>query len=324
MTADPEAPAQASPAPTLRVAVVGAGGIGGYFGALLARAGHDVELLARGPHLDAMRQRGGIEVHEPDGSTLLAPVRATDDAGALSGAPYTILAVKTYSLGEVAPTLRALAASGSTILPLLNGVDITDRLLALGVPRSALLGGVAYITTARTAPGVITRSGAIRRVVLGELDGRMSERTSAFAAAFRAVGVDTRATDAIALELWRKFAFLVPMASICALARHPIGVAREVPLGRTVIERMVRELVAVARASGIPFSDDDTRQTLGGLEALPALARPSFLADLERGGPTEIDALSGTVVRLARTLGIDTPVHETVVAAVTAQTSGPG
>lgn len=322
MTPDPALHAHDPVPARLRIAVVGAGGIGSYFGAVLARSGHDVDLLARGANLEAIRQRGGVEVHEPGGATWVAPVRATDDAAALIGSTVTILAVKTYSLPEVAPPLRQLAAAGSTILPLLNGVDITDRLLALGVPRSALLGGVAYITTARTSPGIVTRSGTICRVVLGELDGRISDRVRTIASALRVAGVDTDATEGISLELWRKFAFLVPMAAICALARRPIGPARSAPLGRAVIERMVREIVAVARASGVPLSDEDVRRTLGGLEALPDAARPSFLADVERGGPTEIDALSGTVVRLARAMAIDTPVHETVVAAVSAQTAG--
>jgi 2-dehydropantoate 2-reductase len=305
----------------MQIAVVGAGGIGGYFGALLARAGHRVDLLARGAHLEAIRQRGGIEIQEPGGSRFIAAVRATDDATALLGASVAILAVKSYSLAELGPSLRALAASGTTIVPLLNGVDITDRLLALGVPRAVLVGGAAYITTARTAPGVITRTGSLRRIVIGELDGQTSDRLRVFAAACRAADFDADVTDVIMLELWRKFAFLATMAAVCGLAHRPIGAIRSAPLGRAVIERALREIVAVARAAGIPFGDDDVRRALGGLEGLPDAARPSFLADLERGGPTEIDVLSGTVSRLARTFGIDVPEHDTTVAVIGAQTA---
>ncbi len=322
MAADTAAPADGSAPAGLRIAVVGAGGIGGYFGALLGRVGNRVDMLARGAHLDAMRHRGGIEVRDAGGSTLVSAIHPTDDPAALTGAPYTILAVKTYSLPEVAPLLRTLAAAGTTILPLLNGVDVADRLLALGVPRGALLGGIAYITVARTAPGVVTRSGALCRIVLGELDASVSDRSQTLATALRGAGVDVEVTNAITLELWRKFVFLTTMAGLCGLARGPIGAVRSAPLGRTVLERAVREIVVVARASGVLFSDEDVRRGLGALEALPEGARPSFLADLERGGPTEIDALSGTVVRLGRALGIDTPVHETVVMAVGAQTKG--
>ena len=197
-----------------------------------------------------------------------------------------------------------------------------DRLIALGVPRANILGGIAYVNTERTAPGVITRTGALLRIVIGELDHTISDRARALASALRAAGVETNVTDAITLELWRKFAGLTTIAALCGLARRPIGAVRAAPLGRTVIDRAVREVVAVARASGVPYSDEDLRRTLGAIEGLPDGTRPSFLADLERGGPTEIDALSGTVVRLARSMGIDAPVHETAVAALTAQTSG--
>jgi 2-dehydropantoate 2-reductase len=322
MSAPPDAIADAPRTPRLQIAVIGAGGIGGYFGALLARAGHRVDLLARGAHLDAIRQRGGIEIREDAGQTFVAPVSATDDPAALLGASYAILAVKSYSLAEIAPLLRTLAAAGATVVPLLNGVDIADRLMGFGIPHAMVLGGLAYVTTARTAPGVITRSGSMCRIVIGELDGQVSDRVRLLAATLRDAGVETDVSAAIVLELWRKFAFLVPMAAACGLARRPIGMLRAAPLGRAVIERAVREVVAVARASGVPFVDEDIRRTLGGLEALPDAARPSFLADLERGGPTEIDVLSGTVVRIARTFGIDTPVHETTVAAVGAQTGG--
>ncbi len=305
-----------------RIAIVGAGGIGGYFGARLVQAGYHVDLLARGAHLDAIRQRGGIEIREADGSTFVAALSASDDPSSLLGAPHTILAVKTYSLPAVGPALRTLAEAGTTVVPLLNGVDITERLIALGVPRASILGGIAYVNTERTAPGVITRTGALLRIVIGELDDTISERARALASALGAAGVDTDVTETITLELWRKFAGLTTLAALCGLARRPIGAVRAAPLGRTVIDRSVREVVAVARASGVPYSDEDVRRTLGALEGLPDGTRPSFLADLERGGPTEIDALSGTVVRLARSMGIDAPVHETAVAALTAQTSG--
>jgi 2-dehydropantoate 2-reductase len=318
----PEARSHDAATAQARIAIVGAGGIGGYFGARLVRAGYRVDLLARGAHLHAIRERGGIEIREADGSTFVAGVSASDDPSSLLGATHTIVAVKTYSLADLGPTLRTLAEAGTTVVPLLNGVDITDRLSALGVPRATILGGIAYVNTERTEPGVITRTGALLRIVIGELNHQLSDRAQALASALRAAGVETDVTDAITLELWRKFAGLTTLAALCGLSRRPIGPVRSASLGRSVIDRSVREVVAVARASGVAYSDDDVRRTLGALEGLPDGTRPSFLADLERGGPTEIDALSGTVVRLARAMGIDTPVHETAVAALTAQTAG--
>ena len=309
----------------MHIAVVGAGGVGGYFAGLLAKAGHRIDLLARGPHLEAIRRRGGIEIREPAAkggeTSFIAAVAATDDATTMRGASHAILAVKSYSLSELAPVLRAIASGGTAIVPLLNGVDIGDRLVELGVARSALLGGLTYVNTARTAPGVVTRTSSFCRATVGEPDGPVSDRVRQLVAALRESGVETEATDAIALELWRKFALLAPLAAVCGLAHRPLGAVRAVPNGRAVLERALREVVRVAQAMGVPLTEDDARGTLRRLDALPDTTRPSFLADVERGGPAELDVLSGAVVRLARRLGVETPLHETAAVAIGAQTS---
>lgn len=319
MSPDGQPGAAAPASPTTRVAVIGAGGVGGYFGAVLARAGHHVDMLARGAHLDAMRRRGGIEIREPRGATFVAAVNTTDDPAALLGANYALVAVKSYSLPEVAPAVHALAEAGAVVVPLLNGVDIADRLVALGVSRPAVLGGLTYVNVARTAPGVITRASDLCRIVIGELDGHLSDRAQQLGAVFRHAGVAVDVTETIVLELWRKFAFLTPMAAVCGLARRPVGAVRAAPYGRSVMERALREIVLVARAAGVAYGDEDAGRTLAALEALPEATQPSILADLVRGGPTEIDVLSGTVARMGRTLGVETPLHDFAVACVGAQ-----
>ena len=327
--ADPNNPPESAPA---RIAVVGAGGIGGYFAGALARAGHQVHLLARGRHLNAIRQQNGLTVREPDGTTFVAPVQATDDPRGLVGAAFVIVAVKSYSLAEVASTVKALATGegtddgprkGAVVVPLLNGVDVVDRLVELGVPRAALLAGIAYISAFRVAPGVVARFSNFRRIVVGEDTGPVSERARQFTAACLKADIEAKASETIRLDLWRKFMFLAPMAAVCGLARRPIGAVRQAPFGPSVIERAVREVADVGRASGVPLSDDDVAHALRALEALPAGTKPSFLADLEQGGQNELDALSGTVARLGLTLRVETPIHATVVAAVSAAAAEP-
>ncbi|HWZ58260.1 MAG TPA: ketopantoate reductase family protein [Gemmatimonadaceae bacterium] len=301
----------------MRYGVIGAGGVGGYYAAALARGGHIVHLLARGPHLDAIRRQGGLAVRTPT-EQFTVDVHASDDPASLADTDNIIVAVKSYSLPDIASTLNAAAARGETIVPLLNGVDTADRLIALGVPRESIVAGTTYISAARTAPGLIERTSPFVRIVVGELDPALHDnpRTWQVASDFRDGGVDATVSDTIAVELWRKFFFIAPMAATCGLARRAVGGVREAPLGRLLIERATREVVALAIAKGIPVRPDEVDRVLKSIDATAPTTKPSFLLDLERGGPTELDLLSGTVSRLARAAGVETPVHDTAVAAL--------
>jgi len=158
----------------VNIGIVGAGGIGSYYAGLLSRAGHSVRLVARGEHLSAINARG-LEVRRPSGN-FVATVEATDDGNQLAGCEYVVVAVKGYSLPEIGPTLVAAAASGATIVPLLNGIDVAERLMALGVPAESIIGGLVAASLVRTEPGIVERKSAFDRVVLGELDGSTSDR----------------------------------------------------------------------------------------------------------------------------------------------------
>ncbi|HET9984211.1 MAG TPA: 2-dehydropantoate 2-reductase [Longimicrobiales bacterium] len=296
----------------MRFVVLGAGGVGGYYGAMLARAGHDVAFLARGAHLDAIRS-DGLRVHSPDGDFVVHPA-ATDDPAALPAADAVLVTVKSYSLEEAAPAAARLAAGGATVVPLLNGVDAADRLAELGVPREAILGGVTYLSAARTAPGVIERRSPFQRVVVGELGGGSSERAERIAGALRDAGVEAAAVPDIDVQLWRKLVFLAPLAAACGLARAPIGAVRARPLGPLLLERLVGETAAVARARGVALPPGEEARTLEQIRGLPDGMRPSYLLDLEAGGPTELDLLSGAISRIGRELGVPTPVHDTAAA----------
>ena len=300
----------------MRVAIVGAGGVGGYFGGTIARAGHEVRLFARGENRDAIRSRG-LEVRKPEGAWNVAVV-ATDNVTELLPADLVIVAVKSYSLSEVAPVVARLAEAGAVVLPLLNGVEAFESLAAAGVAAERMLAGLTVISAEKTAPGIITRKSDFRSVVVGERQGGVSERAERIATLFREAGADARVSEDIAVDLWRKFLFLTTIAAACGLARAPIGAVREAPLGPELLERAGREIAAVARARGVALPAGEEDKVLQTMADLPAGLKPSFLLDLERGGPNELDILSGAVSRYGRACGVPTPIHDTAVAALCA------
>ena len=305
----------------MKVAVIGAGAIGGYFGARIARAGHDVRLYARGAHRDAIRALG-LEIRE-SGERWIARLEAADDATGLGDPDLALLAVKSYSLESVLPVCRRLAERGATVLPLLNGVGTFDALVAGGVPADRVLPGLTAISVEKTGPGAVARWSDFWIVVVGERDGRVSDRASAADRLFREAGAESRISSDIEADLWRKFLFLAALAAACGLARAPVGAVLAAPLGPVLVERAVGEIAAVARARGVALAADEEKPVLARIRGLAPALKPSFLVDLEHGGPTELDVLSGAVSRYGAKLGIPTPIHDTVVAAVGAFL-GPG
>ncbi len=309
----------------LRVAVLGAGGVGGWYAGALALAGHDVSVLARGDHLEAMR-RDGLELRSQEGSRTAQP-RVVERVEELGNPELVIVSVKAYSVREIASSAARLAEGGAAILPLLNGVDAADRLAEFGVPREALIGGLTVISAAKIAPGVIERHSTFQRVVMGALGGAFGSteawtaRLERFAEALRSADVETVVSQRIEVDLWNKLVFLATLAAACGLSRSAVGAVRTAPLGALLLERAVREIVAVAELRGVPLGADATDRTLAAIAALPAAMSPSLLLDLQRGGPTEIDVLSGAIARMGRECGIATPVHDTALAAIGAATA---
>ena len=293
----------------MRFVMIGAGGVGGCFGGELARAGHDVTVFARGAHLDAIRQKG-LTIRAPD-DEFVVPVAATDRIEEIGEADVAVVTVKSYSLRDVMPVTRAVAVRGAVVVPFLNGVTAADELIGGGVPKSNVLGGLAKISAARVAPGIIERRSGFQSAVIGELGGGVSDRASGIAAALRGANIDARASDSIDIELWQKFVFITAVAAVCGLTRTPIGPVRDAPGGRALIERAVNEVVAIARARGVALPTDETAKTCAFIETLPPGMKPSFLLDLEAGGQTELATLSGAVAQFASQKGIQCPVHET-------------
>jgi 2-dehydropantoate 2-reductase len=306
----------------MKIGVVGAGGIGSYYAGMLSRAGHTVRLLARGDHLDVIRARG-LEVTTPDG-TFVARPEVTDDGSSLTGCDYVIVSVKGYSLSEVADPITTAAQSGATVVPLLNGIDVAERLESLGVPRDMIVGGLVAVSLFRTAPGKVERRSPFDRMVLGELDNVQRDRTATLVAAFEQAGTTARQSDEIGLDLWRKFGLIVPMNVVSGLSRGPVGGMLATALGREVAAGSLHEVVCVSRVAGSALSDAEEAKLRADLFAMPPATRPSFLADLERGGPTELDLLVGNVSRLGHLHGVPTPIHDTATAAFRAATTRVG
>ena len=303
----------------LKIGVVGAGGIGSYYAALASRGGHAVKLLARGAHLDAIRANG-LELQRP-GDTFVARVEATDDGSALRDSEYVIVSVKSYSLDEVGPTLVEAARAGAAIIPLLNGVDVPERLEKLGVPRKQIVAGLIAASIFRTEPGKVERRSPFDRMVVGELDRSKSDRTQRFVDAFNAVGVDARVSEDIGLDLWRKFSFIVPMNVASGLTRGPVGEMLSTERGRALLSGVVSEIAAVSRVAGTPLDAAEEAKITKDVLALPYSTTPSFLADLVRGGPTELDLLVGAVSRMGHDHGVPTPIHDFAFTAFEAATA---
>lgn len=295
-----------------RVAVLGVGGVGGYYAGLLARAGHDVFALARGANLAALQARG-LVVRTPDDEWNSA-ITVSDDAGELSSSfeagDLVLVTTKAYSLDEIAPAVKVFAERGSLLLPLLNGVEAVEQLAELGVPNEQLIGGVTYISAARIAPGVVERRSPFQRVIVGEFPKGASRRAEGIATLFAAAGAEAHVSEDITLALWQKFIFLASIAAACGLTRLPVGPLRESPLGRRLLQRAVRETVAVGRARGVSLPEDEEQRVLNLINSLPATIQPSLLLDLQAGAPTEVAVLSGAISRFAEEGGLETPIHD--------------
>lgn len=291
----------------MRIAVVGAGGVGGYFGARLAGAGEDVAFLARGAHLDAIR-RDGLVVRSALGDARVFPANAADDPDALEPADLVVVAVKNWDTESAGRAAARLRAPGGEIVSLQNGVEAWDALARIaGEP---VLGGIAYITASIESPGVIRHAGTIQRLAVGDFEGRRSETVDRFVAACRRAGVEAAVPSDIRLAIWEKFVFLTAFSAMTSLARLPIGPIRADPEARSLLERAMQEAAAVGRARGVRLPPEAASRQLSFADRLPADAMSSMLHDLTRGHRLELAWLSGAVVRMGRELSIPTPVHE--------------
>ena len=299
----------------MRVAVLGSGAVGGYYGAKLARAGHDVTLIARGAHLAAIRERG-LEIRSPMLGDFTVRCAAEEDAQRIGAVDLVLVAIKTYDNESALPLLRPLVGSETTVLPLQNGVDSPSQVAAVA-GQARVLGGTTYIATALTAPGVIEQTGTHRRIVFGEIYGelpRISERVTAIHEAFAGADIQSEPAGDGRVAIWEKFIFLAPVAGFTGASRLPIGPLWGDPYAHARILDACREIERLARAEGVPVAPDVLQKIEKYLDAIPGTMRSSLLIDLSQGKRIEVEALQGSVVRRAEAAGVPAPIMSTLYA----------
>jgi 2-dehydropantoate 2-reductase len=295
----------------VKIAVYGAGAVGGYFGGRLAVAGADVHFIARGAQLNALRTRG-LTVTSAKGDFHIK-VSAGEDASDIGSCDYVLLGVKSFDTDEVAARLAPLLDDRTGIISFQNGIDNEER-IARAVGPEHVMGGAAYIFAKVADPGVIAHTGGPARIVFGELDESYSERARRFLEQCVAANIDAVISENIAQVLWDKFAFICAQSGMTAAIRLPIGAVRAETESRAAFERIVEEVCAVAAAEGVELPSDTPSRHMGFADRLEADGYSSLYDDLVRGRRMELEALHGTVVARARRHNVPAPVCETIYA----------
>lgn len=304
----------------MRIAVIGAGGVGGAFGAALATAGADVTFVARGAHLDAIRANG-LRIQGGRGDTLIHPAQATDDPASIGPVDIVMFCVKLWDVESAGERIRPLIGADTAVIPFQNGIDAADRLIPILGPR-AVMGGVAQISATISSPGVISQTGTFMRLVFGELAGGRSERGEAFLALCKKAGFDATHSANILTDIWMKFIILATNSGFTAASRSPIGKLRDDPDIMPLWDEATHEVIAIARAKGVTLPDDIAERTRAFTRQAPPAMMASMAHDLLRGGRLELPWLSGKVVALGRELGIPTPVHAVLHAVLKPHSNG--
>ena len=304
----------------MRIAVIGAGGVGGAFGAALAQEGADVTYVARGAHLQA-KSADGLRIFSPRGDMHIQPCKATDDPSEIGVVDVVLFCVKLWDVENAGMAIKNLIGPNTAVIPLQNGIDAAERLIPI-LGHDAVMGGVAQISATIEQPGVIRQTGTFMKIVFGELDARMSERGAAFQALCRQAGFDVTFTDAIQTALWEKFVLLAVNSSVVALIRLPFGKLREDEDVMALFNAAFAEVIALGRALGVALPPDIQARMEKATRNFPADMLPSMAMDLLRGNRLELPWLGGKVVALGKQLGMPTPVFSTMYAALKLYANG--
>ena len=295
----------------MRIAVMGAGSVGGYLGGMLARGGHDVSLIARGAHLAAIRERGLRVVRDNEDFTVTCA--ATDNPADVGAVEVALLTTKTYQNAAAVPAMTPMVGPDTTVLCLQNGIDsYLTPAEAFGAER--VMAGAVYIEAGRDGPGVARQAGEVVRVVFGETDGSLSERGRAIADAFNSSGVPAELTGDVRTGLWSKFLFIATMAGVTSMARATLAELMPRPEWREVVVGCLQEIESAGRANGVNFPADIHQTTLAYIEDNLADLQASMHTDVMAGRPLELEALNGAVVRAGRSGGVPTPINDVIYA----------
>lgn len=301
----------------MKIAVFGAGGVGGYFGGRLAESGEDVWFIARGAHLDALR-RDGLTVESVLGDFHLS-VNATDDAGEVGEADVVLVATKAWQVPESAEAIGPMIGPDTVVIGLQNGVEAASQLASV-IGKDRVAGGSCAIISFLDGPGRIRHAGVEPRIVFGELDRRKSDRLERLREVFeRAKGLRAVHSGDIHQEIWRKFLFIAPVSGVGAVTRAPLGVCRSLPETREMIEQAMGEVEALAAAHDVTLPTDAAETALRFLDSLPADATASMQRDIIDRRPSELEAQNGAIVGLGLETGVATPVNRFIYSALLPQ-----
>lgn len=291
----------------MKIAIMGSGGIGGYYGGKLANTGQEVAFIARGAHLNALRQNG-LVVRSHFGDFTLPKVQATDSPTEIGVVDLVIMAIKAYDLESATESIRPLIGENTSLLPLLNGVDIVVRIGAIIGPEK-VIGGLCGLSSSIAEPGVISQVSPFEFLNFGEMSGKITPRAQAIYDVLKQAEINVTLTDNIQLAIWDKFTFLAAIAGVCSLTRAVVGKVRTDPDVRALLEGCIAEILAIGEKQGVVFEKDFAQTQMERIDGLPESMKPSMMLDLERGNRLELEALNGTVVRMGEEAGIATPVN---------------
>lgn len=296
----------------MRIAAMAAGAVGGYFGARMAAAGHDVSFIARGAHLEAIRANG-LTIESTLGNLHLKEPKVTDDPREVGPVDVVLFAVKLWDTESAAELAKPLMGPETRLITLQNGVDSVERIAPiLGADRVA--GGIAYIAAVIEKPGAIAHNGPFARLRCGRVDGKPDATLEAFADAAKAASIDVSTSSEINADRWRKFAFLVALSGMTSATRQPVGVTMSDPDMKAFLRQLTQEVVAVAAASGVDLGSAFVDEQMKFAETVPYGMKASMAHDLDRGNRLELDWLAGKVVELGRKLKVPVPANEAVFA----------
>jgi 2-dehydropantoate 2-reductase len=304
----------------MRIAVMGAGGTGGYFGALLARAGEDVAFIARGAHLEAIRERG-LQIKSPVRGDFTVQAKATDDPAEVGPVDAVLFCVKAFDNAEAARRIRPMVGPEAVVVSVQNGIDNEDVLGEI-LGRGAVLGAIAQVSSIVDGPGVIGHRSGPDVIRVGELEGGVSPRVERLVEVLKRAGINADPHPNIRVALWSKFVFICAVSGVTALTRLPMGIILADPETTALLRGVMEEAAAVGRARGITLPDDLIDQLAGSFGAMGPQLRGSMAYDLEAGRRMELETLQGTVVRLGRELGVPTPLNFAVYAALRPYANG--
>ncbi len=290
----------------MKIAIMGTGGVGGYYGGLLAKAGKDVTFIARGEHLQAIR-KNGLQIKSVHGDFQLSTAKATDKPAEVGPVDLIIFATKTYQTDEAAKAIKPMVGKDTVVVPLQNGVDAADRIGQV-VGMDHLLGGATWLSAAIEGPGVIGQYSEFRRIALGEFSGKTTPRLTSIYDLLKETGAAVEISDNILKILWTKFVFIAPVMAMGSLTRVTFGEYRGVPEARAVLGEAIGEVVAVAKAKGVPLDIDVVAKTLAFIDGSAPGIKPSMQRDVESGKRSELESMIGVVVNMGMQYKVPTPV----------------